>query len=94
MPVNTASAARSAPPRALSPPQVAQRYGVKADKVLVWIRSGELRAVNVAARPMGRPRWRITEADLIVFESRRTAKPPPPATRRRRKQDDGVIPFF
>jgi len=93
MPVNTALTARSAQPRALTPPQIAQRYGVKADKVLVWIRSGELRAVNVAARPTGRPRWRITEADLVIFENRRTARPPAPAARRRRK-DPSVIEFF
>lgn len=34
----------------LSPPEVADRLGINAGKVLAWIRSGELRATNVAAR--------------------------------------------
>jgi hypothetical protein len=78
---------------ALTPPIVARRYGVKPDKVLQWIRSGELPAVNVAASPIGRPRWRITEADIIVFEDRRRARPTvtPP---RRRKQIANVKRFF
>jgi hypothetical protein len=90
--VNTATAA--CPPRAITPPEIARRYGIKPDKVLGWIKAGELRAVNVAARPTGRPRWRITEADLLVFENRRAAKAPPPVDRRRQQKDPSVIEFF
>ena len=76
-----------------TPPQVGERYGVSADKVLAWIRVGELRAVNVAARVGGRPRWRVAESDLLAFEERRSAVPTPPVTKRRRKQD-AVIQYF
>jgi excisionase family DNA binding protein len=38
-----------------------RRYGVTVHTVLGWIRSGELRAVNVGRRRGARkPRWRIT----------------------------------
>ena len=77
----------------LSPPEVARRYGVDPAKVLGWIRRGELRALNVATHTGGRPRYRISPADLAVFEAARAAGPAPKVTRRRRK-DAGVIQFF
>ena len=43
----------------LTPPQVAKRLGVNPDKVLHWIRKGELHAVNVTVKPGGRPKYRI-----------------------------------
>jgi hypothetical protein len=83
----------SSPERFQSPPDIARRYGVSAEKVMVWIRSGELRAINVATRRGGRPRWRIDHADLLAFESRRAAVPAIPQPRRRRKPVD-VIEYF
>ena len=51
---------------------VAERYGIAPEKVLEWIRSGELIAINVAQGSNGqRPRWRIAEAELEAFELRR-----------------------
>jgi len=80
--------------RFLTPPQIAERFGVSADKVLAWIHSGELRAVNVAEQLGGqRPRWRVSIADLLAFEERRAAVPPP-ARMQRRKQPAEVIEFF
>jgi len=73
---------------------VADRLGVNQSKVLGWIRSGELRAIDVSTKRGGRPRWRIDETDLIAFESRRLASPPPTLTRRRRKPAGDVIEFF
>jgi excisionase family DNA binding protein len=32
----------------LTPPEIARLWGVSADKVLTWIRSGELKAMNAA----------------------------------------------
>lgn len=78
----------------VSPPQLAKRYGVEPAKVLCWIRSGELRAVNVATRPNGRPRFKIAEADVLVFENRRSGKPDPKPQRQRRQPAGNVIQFF
>jgi len=79
--------------RMLTPPQVARRLAVKPGKVLGWIKSGELKAINVAQRPSGRPRWRIDPADLAAFEARRSAGPTPKPVRRRRRNPQ-VIEFF
>ena len=81
--------------RKLTPPEVAARYGISPDKVVAWIRNGELRAVNGATKPTGRPRWLIDEADLIAFERKRSAQAAPTlAVPRRRRQTEGVISFF
>ena len=80
--------------RYLSPPRVAERYGVDPSKVLGWIRRGELRAVNVAAHLGGRPRWRIDPADLATFEAARAAGTPSARQSRRRQRQTGVIKFF
>jgi hypothetical protein len=62
--------------------------------VIGWIRSGELRAIDVSSRPgLGRPRHRIDPADLVAFENRRVATPDP-KPKRRRKRDGNVIQFF
>jgi excisionase family DNA binding protein len=71
-----------------------RRFGVTVHTVLGWIRSGELRAVNVGRRPGARkPRWRITQAAVEAFELARTATPPPPRARRRKRASD-VIEFY
>ncbi|MCO8123420.1 helix-turn-helix domain-containing protein [Stieleria sp. TO1_6] len=55
-----------------TPPQAAKLLGCKSDKVLAWIRSGEIVASNLATDPDGeRPRWRIAEDDLARFLLRR-----------------------
>jgi len=68
---------------------------VKRDKVRDWIKSGQLLATNVAKRPDGRPRYRISEEAIQDFEKKRKggASPAPPR-KRRKKPDDGVIEFF
>ena len=80
-------------PPALRPREVAETLQVKTDVVLGWIRSGELRACNVAQRAGGRPRWRVMPGDLAAFEASRMAQPNKPAVRRR-KRDPQVIQFF
>jgi hypothetical protein len=79
----------------LTPPELAKRYGIESVKVLAWIRSGELRAINIATRPDGRPRFLIDEEDVIAFENRRAAnsqpKPEPP---RHRQAGRPVRQFF
>jgi len=73
---------------------LARRYGVEPEKILHWIRSGELRAVNIATRPTGRPRFLIDEADVLVFEERRVARPPAISPRRRRAEPERMVEFF
>jgi hypothetical protein len=87
-------ASRENPYAKLTPPQLARRLRVSPDKVLTWIKSGELRAVNVATNPKGRPRFVIDPNDVEAFEARRSVHKKPPATRRRRQASDDVIEFF
>jgi excisionase family DNA binding protein len=78
----------------LSVRDLCERYGVSEHTALLWIHSGELKAVNVGRRPGAkRPRWRITPEALRAFEAARTAGPPPPRARRRKRPDD-VIAFY
>jgi hypothetical protein len=78
-----------------TPPEVAARWGITADKVLAWIRSGELRAINAATSTSGvRPRWLIDLADLEAFEKRRAACPVQPAARRRRRPPSEENTYF
>ena len=60
----------------LSPKQVAVMWGTSHDKVLAFIRTGELQAFNVASLPTGRPRFRITLAAVKAFEERRSGHDP------------------
>ncbi len=76
---------------AQTPPAVARQLGVDAHKVLRWIASGQLQAINVGDGT--RPRWRIMSDDLQAFLDRRAAQPATKATRRR-KVDPAVIEFF
>jgi excisionase family DNA binding protein len=59
----------------IAPREYAQRLGVAENKVLTWIRSGELKALNVATKATGRPRWRLSEEAIREFEEGRTARP-------------------
>ena len=70
-----------------TPAILAERWGVKVDKVHGFIRSGELVAINVASSLSTRPRWRIPVEAVRQFEERRAAKPVVKATRRRRSRE-------
>jgi excisionase family DNA binding protein len=71
----------------------AEELGVCQHTILQFIRSGELRAVNVARPGAKKPRWRIPQAALDLFLLVRTATPPPPTGRRRKRPPD-VIEFY
>jgi excisionase family DNA binding protein len=73
--------------RKLTPPEVAELWGISLNSIMTWIRNGELRAINVAKIVGGRPRYRIDVDDLENFERRRAVQPPPPRSPRRRKTD-------
>lgn len=78
--------------RYLTPPAVAKRLGVDHHRVLAWIRSGKLRAVNLGDGPI-RPRYRIDPGDLGDFLAGRAVVPPAKAERRRRN-DPNIIRFY
>lgn len=80
--------------RALTPNELAARYGVGVHKVLRWIKSGELVAVNVASDLRKRPQWVITADALRMFEKGRQSQSTPRAERRRKKSKEGVIEFY
>jgi excisionase family DNA binding protein len=95
----TTRAARRKTPKAepsgvLTPPKVAKQLGVSPDKILDWIRKGELNATNVATGSGGRPRYRISEEDLSAFQRARQPSKPPPASPRRKKIDPGSKEFY
>lgn len=77
----------------LTPPQIAARLGVNAHKILAWINSGRLRALNISTGHE-RPRYRIHAADLEVFLSSLAVHPSPAPPRRRRQNDVDVIEFI
>lgn len=74
--------------------EIGKRYAVGPKKVLHWIRSGELKAINVG-HGQQQPRWRITPEAIEEFELMRTYTPTNP-TKKRRKQssDDEVIRLY
>ena len=79
--------------KTLTVKDLCERYGVNEHTVLGWIRSGELRAINVGRKAGSKkPRWRVTPEALASFELLRSHTPPPPRTRRKRQTD--VIEFY
>ena len=71
--------------RCSRPRDVAAHLGVDANKVAAWIKGGELSAINVATKPGGRPRYRITPEALDAFLAARSVLPAPKASKRRSK---------
>lgn len=68
-------------------------YGIRVGRVLGWIKSGELRAIDVSAKPgVSRARYLIDRADLAAFDDRRTVRRPEPR-KRRRTEPPSVIQF-
>jgi len=65
----------------LTPPEVCKLLRVRPSKVLAWIRSGRLPAIDVSDGR--RPRYRIRRADLDDFLQRRAVAPPIPTRRKR-----------
>lgn len=63
------------------PRELATRWGVCVDKVLNFIRSGELQAFNVASKTSKRPRYRISISEVERFEQETRAAASPVQTR-------------
>jgi hypothetical protein len=74
----------------LTPPQLARRWGVAAEKVNALINSGQLIAMNLATDPKGRPRYRIYLSEVERFEQARSNKPPAPRAQRRRRREPAM----
>ncbi len=58
-----------------TPPQIAQNWGISEEKILGWIKTGELHAINAATAPNGRPRYLIDATDLEAFQTQRAVVP-------------------
>ena len=84
--------------RKQTPPEVARSWGISPDKIVAWIRSGELPAIDASTQRAQRPRYLIDVDDLRDFEARRSTTPEPtpePKPRRRQRQkSDQVIQFY
>jgi excisionase family DNA binding protein len=68
----------------LTPPEAAKIVRVSEEKIVVWIRAGELRAANVSEGRV--PRFRIHRDDLQSFLRSREPVPPEDAGRRQEGQ--------
>lgn len=70
-----------------SPAELAAAWGVSHDKILEFIKTGELEAFNVASRRSRRPQFKVTLAAVKAFQERRSGRDPargiPPAAPRR-----------
>ena len=60
-------------PEYLTPPQVSALLGIGHKKILAWVHSAELRAVDLSATRGKRPRWRVSRQALDDFLSCRSA---------------------
>jgi len=57
-----------------TPPEIARSRGLRVSRVLDWIRSGELEAINHASHLSGPPRWRVSAAALAAFDAARSSR--------------------
>lgn len=71
----------------LTPPEIAKLLRVSHEKVVGWIRRGELATVNVGNGT--RPRFRISQESLDAFLRKREVQPIPKAMPRRRQVPEG-----
>ena len=63
--------------RKFTPLEVAVMWGVSKEKIIAWIRSGELRAIDASTQRAHRPRFLVDLTDLQDFEARRAVIPAP-----------------
>ncbi len=77
----------------LNPADVAERLSISVRLVRDLITSGTLPAVDVSRPGSRKARYRVSEADITVFEARRVVKTAA-APKRRRKKNPTVIEFF
>lgn len=73
-----------------TPRQIADSRQVDVMKVLHWINTGELVAVNYAKSTLGPPRWKVSATALAEFEKAR--QPTPPPERKTTSRTDDSLP--
>jgi hypothetical protein len=60
-------------PAMLTPAELADRWRVDVHAILLWLRNGSLRGVNLARSASSKkPRWRIPLSSVQQFEAART----------------------
>jgi len=79
--------------RKFTPNEVARMWGVAPEKIIGFIRAGELNAIDVS-RGNRRPRFLIDVDDLRAFERRRADCPQPQPTQPRRRRPEGVTQYY
>lgn len=55
--------------------ELAIRWGIPESRVLYWILTGQLRAVDASEHPGGDPDYRVDIVDLVLFEQEREIRP-------------------
>jgi excisionase family DNA binding protein len=80
-------------PRALTPAELARHLRVSRGRILAWIRSGELRAINTASSRLGRPRYVILPEHVREFALARRVVPLTKTPARRRRQPEEIDYF-
>jgi hypothetical protein len=78
----------------LTPPQLARMWGVTTEKVVTWIKSGELAAIDASTRRNQRPRYLIDKRAVEAFELRRAVVPDSLPAPRSKRPTQGVVEFF
>lgn len=83
----------SDPMRYMTPPQIADHLGCKPETVISWIKSGELKAINLARLGSMKSRFRVSPQALADFELARSVIPREPTVYRRPQQDPNIKKF-
>ena len=81
-------------PRCVTVPEFARQFRLGRDKVLTFIRRGELPALNVASESSTRPRYVIRPEDIEVWVCRRSVPAQVPTPRRRRRAGKQTREWF
>jgi len=77
----------------LTPPEVARQLRVKPERVIAWIKAGQLAASNLGDGS-SRPRFRVSPQSLADFLDRRRPNAPAAPRRRRRTLAAGVKTYY
>jgi excisionase family DNA binding protein len=79
-------------PRGYTTTDAARLLRVSEEKIRIWIRSGELAAINTAGPRSNKPRFVILPEALQQFASARSAAAPKPPRRKKRTEQVDYFP--